>query len=80
MKTLGGALLEKFLPYGTYLALILAFMFNIGYFAPIDIRLFTLFSLSEHLLFSIEAIPIAFLVFILGPILTPSETNPFDIK
>jgi hypothetical protein len=34
-----------------------AVTFDVGYFYGIDINLFTLFSLSEHVLFSIEALP-----------------------
>src|SRR5262249_33909498 len=33
--------------------------FDVGYFAQIDLHFFTVFTLSEHLLFSIEALPFA---------------------
>lgn len=39
----------------------IAIAFDIGYFYGIDINLFTLFSISEHMLFSLEALPIALL-------------------
>jgi hypothetical protein len=37
----------------------LAFTFDIGYFWGIDINLFTLFSVTEHVLFAMEALPLA---------------------
>jgi hypothetical protein len=36
-----------------------AFAFNIGYFIAIDINWFTLFDLTEHMVFAIKALPIA---------------------
>ena len=39
---------------------IAAVVFDVGYFYGIDINLFTLFTLSEHILFSIEALPFVF--------------------
>ncbi|MBI5313368.1 MAG: hypothetical protein HZB28_09680 [Methylocystis sp.] len=43
-------------------AVSVAVTFNLGYFYGIDINLFTLFSLSEHILFAVEALPIAFII------------------
>jgi hypothetical protein len=40
----------------------LALIFDVGYFGAIDINLFTNFSISEHFLFSVEALPTALLV------------------
>jgi hypothetical protein len=37
----------------------IAITFDVGYFSAIDINLFTLFSLSEHVVFSLEAMPLA---------------------
>jgi hypothetical protein len=45
--------------YVSYLIALLAVVFDVGYFGALDINLFTAFSLSEHLLFAIEAIPTA---------------------
>ena len=42
--------------FGTFAAVV----FDVGYFYGIDINLFTLFTLSEHILFSIEALPFVF--------------------
>jgi hypothetical protein len=37
----------------------IAIAFDVGYFVGIDLHLFTLFSISEHILFSLEALPVA---------------------
>jgi hypothetical protein len=50
------------LSYGFYLVALLALIFDVGYFGAIDINLFTNFSISEHFLFSVEALPTALLV------------------
>lgn len=50
------------LSYGSYLVALLALLFDVGYFSAIDVRLFTTFSISEHFLFSVQAVPIAALV------------------
>src|SRR5579862_3972812 len=49
------------IPYLSYLIALLAVTFDVGYFSALDINLFTIFSVSEHLLFSLEAIPTAML-------------------
>jgi hypothetical protein len=41
------------------LASALALTYDVGYFWGIDVNLFTLFSISDHILFSIEALPLA---------------------
>jgi hypothetical protein len=53
-----------------------AVTFDVGYFYGIDINLFTLFSLSEHVLFSIEALPWAFSVVVVAPILLATDLIP----
>jgi hypothetical protein len=40
-------------------ATVFAFAFNVGYFSAIDISLFTLFNVSEHVVFAIRALPVA---------------------
>ena len=37
-------------------------MFDVGYFFALNLSFFTLFSLSEHILFAIQAFPIALVV------------------
>src|SRR4051812_36996300 len=37
-----------------------ALTFDVGYFYGIDINFFTIFSLPEHLVFALEAAPLAF--------------------
>jgi hypothetical protein len=49
--------LDKLIAFIPVLAVALAITFDSGYFWAIDINFFTLFSLSEHLVFAIEAIP-----------------------
>jgi hypothetical protein len=41
-----------------------AVAFNVGYFYYVDISLFTLFSLSEHIVFAIRALPVAIAILI----------------
>jgi hypothetical protein len=53
-----------------------AVTFDVGYFYGIDINLFTLFSLSEHVLFSIEALPLTFCVVIVAPKLLATDLIP----
>jgi hypothetical protein len=38
----------------------IAISYDVGYFYGIDIRLFTLFSIAEHIVFALEAAPLAF--------------------
>jgi hypothetical protein len=48
--------------YITYIPLLgaaVAITFDIGYFAALNVSFFTIFSLSEHILFAIEAFPVA---------------------
>jgi hypothetical protein len=51
----------KFLALTTTGAAAIAIAFDLGYFSSLDINMFTLFSLSEHILFSLEALPEAML-------------------
>lgn len=44
------------------LATAVAITYNVGYFTGLDIKLFTLFSFSEHIVFALEAIPFALLM------------------
>jgi len=44
------------------LASALAITYDVGYFYGLDIKLFSLFSLSEHVVFALEALPFAFLL------------------
>ncbi|MBL1256267.1 hypothetical protein [Methylocystis sp. Sn-Cys] len=46
------------------LALSVSISFEVGYFYGIDINMFTLFAFSEHVLFTLEAIPFAFAFFL----------------
>jgi hypothetical protein len=40
----------------------IALSFDVGYFHGVDINLFTLFSVSEHIVFALEALPIGFMI------------------
>jgi hypothetical protein len=53
-----GNSLKEFLVAVPLFASTLAVMFDVGYFSGIDINLFTLFSISEHLVFALEALPL----------------------
>jgi hypothetical protein len=52
--------LLRYFPQISALVGLLAVTFDVGYFAAIDLSFFTLFSLPEHLLFAIQALPLAF--------------------
>jgi len=45
--------------YGSLLAALLAISYNVGYFLAIG-NSFTLFSISEHIVFALQALPLAF--------------------
>ena len=52
-----------------FIATSFAFAFNVGYFWSIDIGWFSLFSLSEHVVFALRALPVAIgasIVFMIG--------------
>jgi len=55
---------DSYIPYIPLLGAGIALTFDVGYFYAIDISFFTLFSLSEHIVFAIQAFPIALLVLI----------------
>jgi hypothetical protein len=62
-------------------ATIFAFAFNVGYFSAVDISLFSLFSVSEHVVFAIRALPVAVgLVIIFGIILSLPSIEEVDIR
>jgi hypothetical protein len=46
-------------------ALAFAFSFNVGHFYVIEINLFTQFTVSEHIVFAIKALPVALAILIL---------------
>ena len=54
--------IKAFGVYAPLLASTMAISFDVGYFSGLGISYFTIFSLTEHLLFAIEALPIAMLV------------------
>lgn len=60
-------------------ATVFAFAFNVGYFSAIDISLFSLFSVSEHVVFAIRALPVAIgLVVLFGIILSLPSIEDVD--
>jgi hypothetical protein len=50
---------EKLVPVVSLIAAGIAVSFDVGYFYGVGIDYFTLFSLSEHILFALEALPVA---------------------
>ena len=52
---------KDFLVLVPLLAAGVALTFDVGYFSGIDINLFTLFTSSEHIVFALEALPLALL-------------------
>jgi hypothetical protein len=74
--------IEKFITYIPLLAATIALSFDVGFFYAIQINFFTLFSLSEHILFALQALPVAiallFVVAILLPVFSiePKKHSP----
>jgi len=64
--------LSKYLAYYPLLAVTIAVSFDVGSFYALDISLFTLFSLSEHILFALEALPIAIAILLIITVLLPA--------
>jgi hypothetical protein len=57
---------DSYLAYIPLLGASLALTFDFGYFSALNLSFFTLFSLSEHILFAIQAFPIALVFILLG--------------
>jgi hypothetical protein len=57
---------DSYLAYIPLLGAAVAVTFDVGYFFALNWSFFTLFSLSEHILFAIQAFPIALVVILLG--------------
>ena len=53
---------DSYLAYIPLLGAAVAVTFDVGYFVALNLSFFTLFSLSEHILFAIQAFPIALVV------------------
>ena len=51
------------------IATTLAVTFDVGYFYGLDINYFTFFSLSEHIVFALQALPIVIGILVFAPIL-----------
>jgi hypothetical protein len=57
---------EKFLPVAPLAGASIAIFFDVGYFYGVGIDYFTLFSLTEHIGFALEALPAALIISIFG--------------
>jgi len=70
---------KDLLGFAPVIATSFAFAFNVGYFLAIDIAWFSLFSLSEHMVFALRALPIgiaASFIFVFGHNFPPVERRP----
>jgi hypothetical protein len=56
---------DSYLAYIPLLGAALALTFDVGYFFALNLSFFTLFSLSEHILFAIQSFPIAVAVLLI---------------
>jgi hypothetical protein len=63
--------IEKYITYIPLLAATIALSFDVGFFYAIEINFFTLFSLSEHILFVLQALPAAIVLLFVVAILLP---------
>jgi hypothetical protein len=64
--------LSRYFPYYPLIAATIAVSFDVGCFYAIDISFFTLFSLSEHIVFALEALPVALAGLFIITILLPA--------
>jgi hypothetical protein len=53
---------ERWLLFAPTLSAALSLSYDVGFFWSVDIHLFTLFSLSEHLVFAMQALPVASII------------------
>jgi hypothetical protein len=70
--------LSRYIPYYPLIAATVAVSFDVGCFYAIDISFFTLFSLSEHIVFALEALPIAFVILLIIMIFLPAMLSRFQ--
>jgi hypothetical protein len=56
---------DSYLAYVPLLGAAVALTFDVGYFFALNLSFFTMFSLSEHILFAIQSFPIALVVILL---------------
>ena len=61
------SILIALIPIGTAALLVLGVAFDIGFFAAIDINFVTFFSLSEHVVFALQALPQALAILLFAP-------------
>src|SRR5882672_11158641 len=57
---------DGFLPVLPVVGTAIAIVFDVGYFYGVGINYFTLFSLTEHISFAFEALPVAVLILMLA--------------
>jgi hypothetical protein len=69
--------ISKYIAYYPLIAVIIATSFDVGCFYAIDISLFTLFSLSEHILFALEALPLAIAILLMIAVFLPAMLSRF---
>lgn len=67
--------LDKFLPAIPLAGTALAVVFDVGYFWGIGIDFFTFFSLTEHIIFALEALPIAIAIVVVAIIVDALPPN-----
>jgi hypothetical protein len=74
--------IEKYITHIPLIAVAVALTFDVGTFYAIGIDFFTLFSLSEHIVFALEALPVAIAVLFFIALLLPgfSRSGSPDTK
>jgi hypothetical protein len=68
---------DKYLAYVPLLGAALALTFDVGVFYAIGIDFFTLFSLSEHIVFALQALPVALLILLVIIMILPIIPQKF---
>jgi hypothetical protein len=69
---------DSYLAYIPLLGAAVALTFDVGYFFALNLSFFTLFSLSEHILFAIQSFPIALVVVLLSLIVAAIFLSVWD--
>jgi hypothetical protein len=70
--------LSRYIPYYPLIAATIAVSFDVGCFYAMDISFFTLFSFSEHIVFALEALPIALIILLMITVILPLVLSRFQ--
>jgi hypothetical protein len=72
--------IRPYLASAPFILAAIAISFDVGSFYAVDINSFTFFSLSEHILFALEALPIAMVILLVIIVMLPAAQSRFQLK